>query len=88
MSDPTIDKTGPVRRFDIAAINAQLDKGIQEIPPGKTIAAIGVYDSNNGAYLALVGKAKWDSVDINWSVMAVKPTDQPFSYGGRVVASW
>lgn len=86
--EPKLNKDLPVRLFDSAAINAQLDKGLADIPEGDHIAVIGVYDSKGDAYATLVGKAKWDKVNLAWSVMTVKPAGEKLSYGGKVIASW
>lgn len=85
--EPQINKSGDIRKFDLVAINRQLDAGIATLPENATGAVIGVVDSN-GAHLAIVGKKKFESGELAWSVVASKPYDGKLDYAGQVRWAW
>lgn len=85
--DLEINKTGPIRKFDLNAINKQLDDGISSLKPGETGAVIGVFDGD-AAHLAIVGKKQLGPGMFAWSVVATKPYDGKLEFGGKVKYSW
>lgn len=76
--DPlVIDKSSPIRKFDSAAINAQLDKAIAVLDPDAHGALITVVDMN-AVHVAVVGKKDWgNNGSLAWSVTGTYPYGAP-----------
>lgn len=76
--DPlVIDKSSPVRKFDSAAINAQLDKAISILDKDSKGALITVVDMN-AVHVAVVGKKDWgNNGSLVWSVTGTYPYGAP-----------
>lgn len=85
--EPVINKSGPIRRFDMNAINRQLDEGIASLGKNETGAVIGVFDGQ-AAHIAIVGKRQLGPGMFAWSVVASKPYDGKLDFGGQVKYSW
>lgn len=76
MEPLVIDKSSPIRKFDSAAINAQLDKAIAVLDKDAHGALITVVDMN-AVHVAVVGKKDWGNGSLAWSVTGTYPYGAP-----------
>ena len=60
-----------VQMFDSAAINQAIDRQMQALPSGKTVAAI-AYVDRDGANVAIVGKLKQIPGDASWTILGTR----------------
>lgn len=60
-----------VRVFDVAAVNASIDKAIATLGPGERMAAV-AYVDRSGANLALVGKLPVKIGTASWTILTTK----------------
>ena len=60
-----------VQRFDVAAINAAIDRQMIALPKGKTLVAI-AYVDKSGANVALVGRIKKLPGEASWTVTGTR----------------
>lgn len=76
--DPlVIDKSSPIRKFDSASINAQLDKAISILDKDSSGALIFV-GNTEAVHVAIVGKKDWGkNGSLTWSVTGTYPYGAP-----------
>lgn len=60
-----------IQMFDSAAINQAIDKQMQALPQGKTVAAI-AYVDRDGANVAIVGRVNKVPGDLSWTVLGTR----------------
>ena len=83
----TINKEVPIRKFDLASINSQIDKAIAALPPDKHGAVVGVFDGKQ-AHLAVVGKLEVGPGELAWTAIMSKPYNGKLAYEGQVKYSF
>lgn len=82
MPDPkelTIDKSAPLRKFDVASINKQIDEQMSSLRSTDHGAVIAVIDPDKAFHLAYVHRVQLQHGELDWTVMVSKPWDEPFS---------
>ena len=60
-----------LRKFDVAAINAQIDRQMLALPQDKTVAAI-AYVDKDGANVAIVGRISKIPGDASWTILGTR----------------
>ena len=60
-----------IQKFDVAAVNAAIDKQMALLPQDKTVAAI-AYVDKSGANVAIVGRIKKIPGNAMWTVMGTR----------------
>lgn len=82
-----INKSSPIRKFDLPSLNSQIDKAIASIEPGKTGMVVAVVD-NKKVELAILGKQKLGNGDLAWTLVASDPWDGKPDFEGQIRYSW
>lgn len=60
-----------IQKFDVAAVNAAIDRQMSALSADKTVCAIGYVD-REGANVALVGRISKVPGDLQWTVMGTR----------------
>lgn len=63
-----------IRQFDVAAVNAAIDRTMTALPKGKTVAAI-AYVDRGGAHVAIVGRIPKLPGEGSWTVIGTREWD-------------
>jgi hypothetical protein len=94
---PAIDKSGPVRKFSDAAIQAHIDRAMAYIPPESAGSAAVVFDAKAGTGgmghevgIAYLGRKRLNDGTLSWEVAGVAQWNEKLDAGvkARVAYVW